>query len=272
MALIALASAKGAPGCTTTALGLALRWPISSLLVEADLSGSSVLAGYLRGELHPTMGLMEVATAALRGKLEVDTLIEQSLVLERSAPQAATTMVLPGVANLAQAPAVRALWGDLGSVLNSLQSGGIDALVDIGRLGAVTDDRHPLLAQADLLIVLTGSSLPQIHATQQLVGHLQKRYTGADSQLSPLALVVVGPDRPYGEGEIAAACGIRLLGSLPWDAETAATYSVGAARQRKDSTRPLNRSLSALAEALKTATNTRREALTGRAPGGSSEH
>jgi len=39
MALIALASATGAPGVSTTALGLALNWPRPVVLVEADPNG-----------------------------------------------------------------------------------------------------------------------------------------------------------------------------------------------------------------------------------------
>lgn len=269
MALISLLSAKGSPGVTSTALGLALRWPSSSMLVEADLSGSSVLAGYLRGELHPSMGLVEVATTALQGRnLDVDTLFEQSLTLERSTPGPATTMVLPGIANLGQAPAVRSLWGELGSALTSLRAGGVDALVDVGRLGVINEDRHPLLGQSDLLVTVTGSTLPQIHATQQLVQHLQKRYVGADTQLSSLGLVVIGPDRPYSDTEIAAACGIRLLGSLPWDPECAATYSVGAAGGRKPESRALNRSLTTLAESLRSTAQTRRAELSGLNPVG----
>ena len=47
MAVIALASASGSPGVTTTALGLALLWPRPVLLVEADPTGGSGLAGGL---------------------------------------------------------------------------------------------------------------------------------------------------------------------------------------------------------------------------------
>jgi hypothetical protein len=50
MAVIALASASGSPGVTTTALGLALLWPRPVLLIEADpTGGSGLLAGYFRG-------------------------------------------------------------------------------------------------------------------------------------------------------------------------------------------------------------------------------
>lgn len=269
MAVIALLSAKGAPGCSTAALGLALRWPAASVLVEADLSGSSVLAGYLRGELYQTKGLVEVAAAAIQsGRLDLDTVMAQCLALERSTPTAATTLVLPGIATLAQGAAVRTLWGELGAALTSLQNGGADALVDVGRLGVLSEDRHPLLARCDLLAVVTGSGLPQIHATQQLVQHLQSRYTGADSQLSPLGLVVVGPGRPYSDTEIAQACGLRLLGSLPWDPDTAEVYSAGAGTGRKPDARPLNRGLTVLAQALHEAALSRREELSGKPRGG----
>ena len=46
MAVVALTSASGSPGVTTTAVGLALTWPRPVLLIEADpTGGSGVLAG-----------------------------------------------------------------------------------------------------------------------------------------------------------------------------------------------------------------------------------
>ncbi|MGK2852999.1 MAG: hypothetical protein ACSLE3_02645, partial [Microbacteriaceae bacterium] len=65
MALIALASASGSPGVTTTAMGLALAWPRPVLLVEADpTGGSGLLAGYFRGTREYTAGLIELALTA----------------------------------------------------------------------------------------------------------------------------------------------------------------------------------------------------------------
>ena len=52
MAVIVLASASGAPGVTTTALGLAMTWSRPVVLVDADpVGGSAILAGYCRGAL-----------------------------------------------------------------------------------------------------------------------------------------------------------------------------------------------------------------------------
>ena len=54
MSLIALTSAKGSPGVTTAALAVALTWPLGSpgsrvLLLDADMAGGDIAAGYLRG-------------------------------------------------------------------------------------------------------------------------------------------------------------------------------------------------------------------------------
>ena len=49
--LIAMTSAKGAPGVTTAALALALSWPRRTVLAELDPAGGDVLAGYGRGPL-----------------------------------------------------------------------------------------------------------------------------------------------------------------------------------------------------------------------------
>lgn len=46
MAVLALTSAKGAPGVSTAALAMTLLWPRAALLAECDpAGGSSVLAG-----------------------------------------------------------------------------------------------------------------------------------------------------------------------------------------------------------------------------------
>ncbi|HEY9562625.1 MAG TPA: hypothetical protein VIR30_02545, partial [Nocardioides sp.] len=60
MAVIALCSASGSPGVTTTALGMALLWPRPVLLIEADATGGSgILAGYFRGIKSYDQGLVE---------------------------------------------------------------------------------------------------------------------------------------------------------------------------------------------------------------------
>ena len=61
MAIIALVSAKGSPGVTTTALACALSWHRRLVLAECDPAGGSILAGYLGGALDGPRGIGELA-------------------------------------------------------------------------------------------------------------------------------------------------------------------------------------------------------------------
>ena len=287
MALITLLSAKGAPGCTTTALGLTLRWPTAALLVEADVAGSAILAGYLRGELHQDHGVLPLAVAqAHTRRLEMTALWDQTLPLSRP-PQAqpaprwrvgATSgavtaspvqpYLLPGIPHATQAAAVRSLWGELASTLQTLEDGGMDAIVDLGRLSLGEEDRHGLLSRSDQIVVVTGSRLPQIHATKTLAEHLRARYAPAAAEMSPLTIVVVGPGRPFDAGEIAQLCGLHLAGALAWDPSSAEVYSCGARPGRKFAGGALNRSLAALTDTLRSRVGTRRAHLVGNRAGG----
>jgi len=59
MAVVAFASAKGAPGVTTSVLALAFAWHRPALVVEADMAGSSsVLSGFLRGGTDHSRGIV----------------------------------------------------------------------------------------------------------------------------------------------------------------------------------------------------------------------
>ena len=130
MALIVLFSASGSPGVTGSALGLALTWPRPALLVEADpTGGSSVLAGYLRGQTAPTASLIDLALAHRHGQLE------------RAIPEAA--LRIDGTsARSCQGPARtrrRPAWCRCGSLSpppsKALEGTGQDVIVDAGRLG-----------------------------------------------------------------------------------------------------------------------------------------
>ena len=66
MAVIALCSASGSPGVTTTAVALAWNWPRPVMLVEADpVGGSAILAGTFQGMREYRSGLVELATTNL---------------------------------------------------------------------------------------------------------------------------------------------------------------------------------------------------------------
>lgn len=84
MSTLVLTSASGAPGVTTTALGLTLAWPEPCLLVDADRAASqAVLAGHLRGEAA-TAGV-EALLQAHRERTSLAAALEAA---ERPLPEA----------------------------------------------------------------------------------------------------------------------------------------------------------------------------------------
>lgn len=281
MALISLISAKGSPGCTTTALGLTLRWGRPAMLTEADTAGSTILAGYLRGQQHQDRGLFQLALkqAATR-RVDPSDLWDQSITigLDPDAPQPEQptgelpyASLLPGIPAAAQAGAVRSMWGDLASSLRSLDSGGLDAIADLGRFDPRgVDDRTPLLGLSDQIILLTRSRLPDVQSTVGLAEHIRSRYDSATQEISPLGLVVVGSGQPYEAKEIAEYCNMRLLGTIAWDPVSAEVYSLGSRRGRRFETSSLNRSLDALAATIRTRVTTRSRHIAGAQEGGTS--
>ena len=252
MALIGLTSARGAPGVTTTALGMALHWHRSVLLVEADVSGgSAVLAGFLRGTLAHDRGLRDVAVALSLGD-PLDEALNRSLI---DLP-GGQVRLLPGLANAAQAPAVSGLWAPLAEHLRSLDAAGIDVIVDLGRWGA----RHgpePVAHQVDLMLLVTGSDLPGIAAARGWVPVLTSELDALGQGSDALRAVIVGPGRPYSTREIGSALGLPVLGDVAWDPRSAATLSHGRPAPRATGRSPLNSSLTALGHAVAAAVATR---------------
>ncbi len=216
--LIAMCSAKGAPGVTTSGLALALSWPRPAVLAELDPAGGDVLAGYGRGQL-PARGLAELELAARRGGLD-GHLAGHLLHLDASGD----VRLLPGLADPASARHVD--WDRLAVALASAEDGSADVLADCGRLRAV---HFPAAVahRAAAVVVVTGSTLRAVRAATQAVPELLE-LAGQDGPANKIAALVVGPGEPYGEREIAEALGIPVIGTLPRDTKAAAVLSDGA--------------------------------------------
>jgi MinD-like ATPase involved in chromosome partitioning or flagellar assembly len=205
--------------------------------------GSSVLAGFFRGTVAHTRGLRDVAVAAKLSE-PMDEAVNAALIDLGDA----RVRLLPGLANPSQAPALDGAWEAIGAHLEGLDDAGMDVLVDLGRWGA----RHgpePLAAVLDLLVVVTTSDLPGIHAARGWVPVLTAELDALGRGAAVLRALVVGPDRPYSSREIAAALSIPVIADVPWDPSTAATLSHGEPPPRGGRS-PLGRALPAAAAAL----------------------
>lgn len=248
MGLIGLTSTRGAPGVTTTALGLALAWHRPVLLVEADVAaGSAVLAGYLRGTVAHERGLRDIAAAIGMGD-PLDEAVNAALI---EVP-GGRVRLLPGLANASQAPVAAAVWEPLAGHLRGLDAAGMDVIVDLGRWGARHGPEQLSLA-VDLMLLVTTSDLPGIHAARGWVPVLRAELDTLGRGADALRAIVVGPGRPYSTREVATALDLPVLGELAWDPRTAATLSHGEPPPRAADRAPLTRALAVLAGAAATA-------------------
>ena len=248
MVAIALLSAKGSPGVTTSALALSTVWPgvhpnRRVLLVEADAAGGDIASGYLRGTLDGSRGLP--ALAAQRSLDPVGAVWDQVLALDASGQR----FLLPGLTDPRQAVSVGAAWATLAAALQGLgdQDPPIDVLLDLGRMRTAHEDLA-LRRRADHVVLVTGSSLPAVVAARAAATELND--VGANDRRTAVSCLVVGEHRPYCAGEISEAIGLPVLGVLPHDARSAAVFSSGAPAGRRLSQAPLLRAAYSLANRL----------------------
>ena len=233
MPVIALVSAKSC-GVTCSALALTLASPRPSVLVEADPSGGTVRLGYLAGAGSATVGLFALASADRQGTLASE--FPQHLVaLDRD--RSGTRLLLPGLTDPAQAPALSRTWERLATLLQVMDGAGHDVIIDAGRMSADSQGQpdsgtHPavLLRRADIVLLVVrntqvslGTALPAVRALHEDFAHLG---TGADA----LHLLVI-EEGTIASGHVAQVLQTPVAAALSWDPDTAAVLTHGVPRK-----------------------------------------
>ena len=222
MAVIALGSAAGSPGVTTSALGLALTWPRPVLLIEADpTGGSAMLAGFFRGTTAQTAGLIDLAWAQREGLLTTPSLSCRCRFLTRRRHCCLGSAPTPS--------------GQPGRVVGA--AGG--RVERAGRHGSGCDHRccrlglvgspEPLIYAADLMLLVMRSDLVALAAARSWAETLRAGFDelGARARVRPL----VGEGRPYRGRDVAKVLGLPVVAALAWQEAEAAVFSRGAARR-----------------------------------------
>ena len=181
MSTLALVSAKGAPGVTTTALLLAAVWPSPSVLVEADWAGGDLRSWLTDGNGRPLrgdVGVVSLLAAHHRtGVLADRDLLGHAQTLTGGLP------VLIGPGSPAQADALRGQWPQLATAVLTHPG---DVLLDAGRL------TRPALEQLQLL--RTGQVLVVCRSTTASLAHIRDLLTRLrGSGLHPQLLLLGGP-------------------------------------------------------------------------------
>lgn len=249
MAVISLASASGSPGVTTTALGLSLLWPRPVLLVEADpTGGSALLAGYFRGTREYDVGLIELALTA--------TDLRESLAEVARPIENTNVTYVAGTRSHTQSAALRDVWQPLIEALQELESTGQDVIVDAGRLG-LAGSPEPLLADADLTLLVTRTTLPALSALRSWADTLRR---GSVESQQP-GVLLIGDGQPYGAREVGSVLDLPVISTLADDPESAAVLHRGATAPDRFNTGPFTRSVSAAIASIHSCISRRRAEL-----------
>ena len=260
MALITLTSASGAPGVTTTAVGLALCWPRPVLLVEADpTGGSAIAAGYLRGAAAPTDSLIDLAFAHRDGAL-----LEAIPSVTTTIPDTAVTLI-PGTRAHGQARSLTGLWEPLASALRSLDALGQDVIVDAGRLG-LSGSPEPLIHGADLALLVTRCDLVALSGARSWAQTLRAGFE-EQGAAAAVELLLVGEGRPYSTREVATVLSLPVTAALAWDEPAADVFAKGSTAPRRFQGSALLRSLRSAATAIQVRVAANRDQLAATTPG-----
>ena len=210
MAIFVVTSVSGAPGVTTTALGLALQWGSRHVvLLDADpVGGAAILAGHFQGRVVNPGTMVELWMGHRQGRL-AEALSESALTLGEGID------FIPGAANAAQASTLAGLWPALSVELKRMDALDVDVIVDYGRLGH-TAAAEPLLRMADQVVVVMRSDLVSVAAVAAM-----------PTLEAPVGLAVVGPGRPYSAAAITKTLQLAVEFELPWAPKEAAVLSHG---------------------------------------------
>jgi hypothetical protein len=214
------------------------------LLVEADpTGGSALLAGYFRGQTAPTQTLIDLAFAHRAGALA-----EAIPPVSMQIPDTPVSMIA-GTRSHGQARSLTPLWEPLTAALKQLDAAGQDVIVDAGRLG-LAGAPEPLVSGADLCLLVTRTDLVALSAARSWADTLRGGFEQQGAG-SAVALLTVGPGRPYRAREVAKVLALPVLASVAWDAEAAAVFSHGTPSPRGSERGPLLRSLHGVGDAAR---------------------
>ena len=185
MALIAVASAKGAPGVTTFSVALAALAPRRAVLADLDPAGGDVVLRYPAPDgqpLDPDRGLLSLG-ADVRRDASAPFPPHVQLV-------AGGLEVLVGARSPEQMTALGPVWPNLGRTLQDAPQR--DVIADCGRV-SVGSPTLPVLQAADVLVMLVRDSVEQL-------AHLRERLFALAPMVAGtrLCVVVVAPEKNRG--------------------------------------------------------------------------
>ncbi len=226
MRTVALCSARGAPGVTTTSLLLASH--LDAVLVEADLAGGVVAVRY---GLSREPGLVTLAAASPAGPAGWRDHAQDAGGIP--------VLVGPDAADTAES-----LWRTAGErLVAALDRSDGWAVVDAGRVWR----RTRIVDAADVVLVLARPNAEELVAATHAAAVLNA--PGIKARGGRVGVVLVG-DGPYRPGNIDDALGAPVLAHLPADESTAKHLRDGGTSGRALARSRLSRAVAGLVELL----------------------
>jgi hypothetical protein len=216
MSTVALGSAKGSPGVTTTTLALASWWHNPCIVIEADAAGGDIAA---RCGLPEEPGLVGMA-AGLRRSPELRRTSDDWIADYVQEISTGIRVVAAPTGSHQSGVALELL----SSTDPSRSLVGTDLLIDIGR--------HTDLQAPDSWVRGNSSDLfvwicrPVLADLAHLAAHLDRRKLDGRNQV-----VVICGTGPYPSAEIASTLDVAVIGHLPIDVEGAAALWAGGGRK-----------------------------------------
>jgi MinD-like ATPase involved in chromosome partitioning or flagellar assembly len=184
--LVALASAKGSPGVTTTVAALGSVWSGDVVVVDLDPAGGDLALRFRAPQeqpLDPERGLLSLAAAARRG-LDVGDIAAHVQTTDGGLD------LLVGVSNPEQVTGIGPVWPTIATGLRDLP--GVDVLADCGRVVPGTPVL-PVLTAADAVVLCVRPSV-------ESYAHLRERLRWLSGPLRigelgsiPVGIVLVAP-------------------------------------------------------------------------------
>lgn len=168
MSLIVLASDKGSPGVTTTAVALAGVWPRRAILAECDPAGGDLVyraPAESGAPLNPNVGMLSLATTARHG------LSPHQLEQHVQRMHGGLELVV-GLATGDQSAGLAGLWPALGRTFDAVPDA--DVIADCGRVDA-SGPALELMSAATAVVLIARTSAEQIaHVRDRALSLVQR--------------------------------------------------------------------------------------------------
>jgi len=182
--LIAVASAKGSPGVTTTALLFGALWPRQSLVAECDPAGGDVawrMPAAHGHALDPQLGIVSLVAAG-RKSMHPGLLPQHTQIVVGGLP------VVVGVTAAEQSTGLA--WDDLATLF--ARAPGVDVIADLGRIGARTP-QNTLLRSAAVVVMVVDTVPSNVVHLRERIGRIHESLGGP--MAAPIHVVVTAPPK-----------------------------------------------------------------------------